>query len=67
MARTPLADTVWDLERNDLEGAIAFVEARRGEITADESAVLQQLQDDPTELRAAMARIRGRSRPRRDR
>jgi hypothetical protein len=60
--------SVWDLERNDLEGAIAFVEARGGDITPDESQVLQQLQDDPAELRAAMRRIRtGRSRPRRDR
>ena len=40
----PIAASVWDLRRNDLEGALAFIRAHK--VTADELRTLMLLQDD---------------------
>lgn len=52
--------TVYDLERNDLAAAKAFVRERGDALTVDEGQVLLMLQDDPTELRAWMRKERSR-------
>lgn len=53
--------TVWDLKRNDFEGALAFAKERGDSLTPDESGVLLKLQDNPTKLERAL-RALGRSR-----
>lgn len=45
-----MSDSVWSLQRNDLDGAIDFARRRGDKLTPGEAAVLLQLQDDPTEL-----------------
>ncbi len=49
-----MSDSVWKLQRNDIEGAIAFARERGAALTPSEAAVLLQLQDDPTDLIARL-------------
>lgn len=45
-----------DLERNDVEAALAYVRKRDGKVSPDEGQMLLMLQDDPTELMEALRR-----------
>lgn len=51
----PAALGVYAVPRNDVGAALAYHRARGISITADEVAVLLQLQDDPAELLALIA------------
>lgn len=54
VTKSKAVESVWQLNRNDLEGAKRFITAAGEALTADEASVVVQLQDDPRALLAWM-------------
>lgn len=51
--QTPEKMSVWDLERNDVEACIRYMDLV-GTMTSEDVMVMLRLQDDPSELIAIM-------------